>query len=471
MPRSTSSGGPPWTSGSRVDPADRQRLVDGLRASGVVENLEARFRFKDGRTILGLMSARILLLDGVPHILSVTRDITAMRQAEAERSRLAEQLGQSQKLEAIGQLAGGVAHDFNNLLTVILGCASTLKADLPAGFGHLADDLGQIEEAGQRARDLTRQLLAFARKQPVVKSSIDLNRVVEGSEKLLRRVLGEHIELDVALDPGLWWLQGDVGQLEQVILNLAVNARDAMPDGGTLFLSTSNRRGAAPGVAAEPDPGEFVQLAVRDTGIGMSPEVRGRLFEPFFTTKSPGRGTGLGLATVYGIVKQWGGFIHVESSPGAGSLFEVGFPRTQASPASAEPLPGPARAGGTETVLLVEDEPAVRRVAARVLRLGGYRVLVAEGGPAALRLLAEESRPVDLLVTDVVMPGMSGRVLAEQVRSRSGATRVLFVSGYALDLVGDGGALDGGDELLEKPFTTEALLARVRALLDARRGP
>jgi len=455
-----------------VDPADRQRLVDGLRADGVVENLEARFRFKDGRIILGLMSARIIVLDRIPHILSVTRDITVMRQAEAERNRLAEQLSQSQKLEAIGQLAGGMAHDFNNLLTVILSCAWTLKSELPAGQEQLLDDLLQIEEAGERARELTGQLLAFARKQPVVRSSVDLNRVVKASEKLLRRVLGEHISLQVALEPGLWWLLSDVGQLEQVILNLAINARDAMPDGGTLFLSTSNMRSAAPGPASAPDTalGEFVRLLVRDTGTGMSPAVQDRLFEPFFTTKGAGRGTGLGLATVYGIVKQWGGFIRVESAPGAGSLFEIGFPRTQEAPASDSLHPDPLETGGTETILLVEDEPAVRRVAARALLGGGYRVLVAGSGHAALRLLEDEPQPIDLLVTDVIMPGMNGRVLASQLRSRGAATRVLFISGYALDLVGKEGMLANGEELLAKPFTAEGLLARVRAVLDAPRS-
>jgi PAS domain S-box-containing protein len=453
-----------------VDPADRARLVAGLRSHGRVENLEARFGFKDGRSLVGLMSAQILLLEGVEHILSVTRDITAMKQAEAERDALADRLRQSQKLEAMGRLAGGVAHDFNNLLTVILSSAATLKQDLASGRAPVVEDLDEIETAGQRARDLTRQLLAFARKQPLTAAALDLNQVVRSSERLLRRVLGEDVALQVALQPDLWPLVGDAGQLEQVILNLAVNARDAMPGGGVLAMMTSSWIGAEPSGESSPDGRlrEYVRLMVRDSGVGMTPEVRARIFEPFFTTKPFGQGTGLGLATVYGIVKQMEGFIRVESAPGAGATFELCFPRAMGSAVATPPPALALRSGGHETVLLVEDDPLVRGVAVRALQGGGYRVLVAGGSAEALELLAGERRPLDLVVSDVVLPGVNGRALAEELRRRQPGLRVLLVSGYSRGLVDDSSKLDPGVEFLAKPFTPEVLLARVRALLDAR---
>jgi PAS domain S-box-containing protein len=450
------------------DPGDRQRLIEGLQARGFVENLESDFRLKDGRVGVGLMSARVLELGGVVHILSVTRDITGMRRAEQERDRMAEQLRQAQKLEAIGQLAGGVAHDFNNLLTVILGSVSMFRADLAAGQAPQADDVEQIEQAGLRARDLTRQLLAFARKQPVSRTIVDLNRVVGGSEKLLRRVLGEFVALDVSLDPGLGCITADVGQLEQVVLNLAVNARDAMPDGGVLSISTRNLEagaGSGPG-QVPPLAGAEVGLVVRDTGVGMTPEVKARIFEPFFTTKGIGEGTGLGLATVYGIVTQWGGSIKVDSAPGAGTTFEIRFPRTEQGSPTPDPEPPPGLVRGAGTIVVVEDEPAVRRVVARALEGGGYRVLTAAGGEEALRVLEAEARPADLLVTDLILPGMSGRALAEAARARNAVARVLFVSGYAKEPLRGRSELDAGMELLPKPFTADVLLARVRDLLE-----
>jgi PAS domain S-box-containing protein len=439
-----------WT-----DVRDRERLVVELQSGAVVENLEADFRCKDGSFKRCLMSAKVIPLHGAPHILSVTRDITAMRRAEAERDALAERLRQAQKLEAIGRLAGGVAHDFNNLLTVIMGCTSALKESLAAGDAPALDDVEQIDEASQRARDLTRQLLAFARRQPVAPVALDLNQVVRGSAKLLRQLVTEVVRLEVTLAPDLGPVRADVSQLEQVLLNLAVNARDAMPEGGTLAIATDNVGG------------DQVRLRVRDTGVGMTPDVRGRLFEPFFTTKGVGMGTGLGLATVHGIVSQAGGHIEVESAPGAGTTMQLFFPRAPGLAATPQPPPRPTSRGGTERVLLVEDEPEVRAAAARALQSAGYRVLQAASGREALRVLGHEPRPVDLLVTDVVMPGMSGPVLAEQVRASGGAARVLFMSGYAEGLGGAERVLEPGVELLPKPFTPAGLLQRVRALLDA----
>jgi two-component system cell cycle sensor histidine kinase/response regulator CckA len=298
---------------------------------------------------------------------------------------------------------------------------------------------------------------------------LDLNALVRGSEKLLRCVLGEDVELAVALQPGLWSTRCDPGQLEQVILNLVVNARDAMPRGGRLTLETSNARMDGERGARHPEArgGEFVRLVIRDSGEGMSPEVKAHLFEPFFTTKEQGRGTGLGLATVYGIVKQSEGYIHVESEPGSGTAVEIGLPRTHDLAVPLEPRPPAAAVRGTERLLVVEDDPHVREVTVRSLRGGGYDVLVAASPHEALALDAGEMARVRLLVTDVVMPGLDGRSLASELLRRHPALRVLFVSGYPQDAIADRGVLETGVELLPKPFTATALLTRVRAVLDA----
>jgi PAS domain S-box-containing protein len=390
------------------------------------------------------------------------RDVTEQRRAE-------EQFRQAQKMEAIGQLAGGVAHDFNNLLTVILGCAEALKQAVDSGSPPEVEDIAEIRAAGQRASELTRQLLAFARKQVTTPVPLDLNALVPGAEKLLRRVLGEDIKLAATLQPDLWTVRCDPGQIEQVILNLAVNARDAMPGGGKLTIETRNVEIGADLVAPHPwmRTGPHVLLAVRDSGQGMSPEVKARIFEPFFTTKPQGKGTGLGLATVYGIVKQSEGYILVESEPGWGTTFEIYFPRVMEAPVAAAP-PGRATAmRGTETVLVVEDDPQVREVTIRSLRSGGYRVLVAAGGREALDVEASEQGPLHLLVSDVVMPGLSGPETADELRRRRPELRVLFVSGYTRDAVIQRGVHDAGIELLPKPFTASSLLSRVRAVLDA----
>ncbi|BDG09739.1 ATP-binding protein [Anaeromyxobacter paludicola] len=392
-------------------------------------------------------------------VVGVSRDITERKKAE-------EQLLQSQKLESIGRLAGGVAHDFNNLLTAILACSASLKEDLARGAAAQPEDVEEILAAGERARDLTRQLLAFARKQVIAPVALDLNAVVRGMQKLLDRLLGEDVELRVKLQPGLWTLHADPGQVEQVILNLVVNARDAMPRGGVLELETRN---ATEEPAQDPErmPGEWVRLAVRDSGEGMSPEVRAHLFEPFFTTKDPGKGTGLGLATVYGIVQQAGGHAHVQTELGRGTCFELCFPRViAAAPPYARPV-APQATGGKETVLVVEDEPQVRAVTVRVLRAAGYEVVAAADPREALALEWEEPGRLRLLVTDVVMPGMDGRALAQELRRRHSGLKVLFVSGYPQEIIAERGVLEPGIDFLEKPFTGPGLLSRVRAVLDA----
>jgi len=395
----------------------------------------------------------------------IARDMT-------EHRRLEERLLHSQKMEAIGRLAGGVAHDFNNLLTTILGF-SGLVLDQLAPDDRLRPEIEEIHRAGERAAALTRQLLAFSRKQIVEPTVLDLNAVVSDAIKMLRRLIGEDVELEVRLQERLGAVRADRGQIEQVLVNLAVNARDAMEQGGRLAIETRDAPGYVPyrsegeGLPAAP----YVLLAVSDSGAGMDSETRRRIFEPFFTTKGPGKGTGLGLATVYGIVKQSGGDIWVESEPGRGTKFSVYLPRVDA-PA---PEPPPARpasfTGGTETVLLVEDEEAVRRLASRVLRAAGYEVLAAGDAAEARRIWSEQGARVRLLITDVVMPGGSGPQLAQELAGESPGLLVLYMSGYTDSAIVDRSAVLPGTSYLQKPFTPEALVEKVRRVLDGLEGP
>jgi PAS domain S-box-containing protein len=397
----------------------------------------------------------------------------AMRSArsEEERAQVEEQLRQSQKMEAIGRLAGGVAHDFNNLLTAIIG-----YTELGLGGSQPAEPLhryfGEIQQASERASNLTRQLLAFSRRQPLEPQVININRTLLDMDRMLRRLIGEDIELAAVAAEDLWPVRVDPSQLEQVILNLAVNARDAMPGGGRLLLETSNTHldeeyaSTHRGVVA----GDFVMLAVSDTGVGMSDEVKSHLFEPFFTTKETGKGTGLGLATCYGIVKQSGGHIWVYSEPGHGTSFKIYFPRVEAG----EPVAPPARDGarymprGSETVLVVEDEPSVRTLATRFLAELGYHVIEAENGEAALRLApAHLESGIRLLLTDVVMPQMGGRELALRLQALFPRLRVLYVSGYTNNAIVHDGVLDAGIAFLQKPFSLSALARKMREVLDA----
>jgi PAS domain S-box-containing protein len=385
-----------------------------------------------------------------------------------ERKLLEEQLRQVQKMEAVGRLAGGVAHDFNNLLTAIRGYAELLAEDLPAG-GKMNRDAREIVLAADRAAALTRQLLAFSRRQVMALEVIDANASLRSVAGLLRRMIGEDIRLILRLNPALGPVRVDPTQFEQVIINLGVNARDAMPQGGSLIIATRNFEFDQALIKAHPDlkPGPGVLLEVRDNGEGMDERVLSHIFEPFYTTKAKGKGTGLGLSTVFGIIKQSGGDISVESTPGQGTVFRIYLPRAKQRPAAAAPGPAQDEPGrGRETVLLVEDEEAVRSLTARLLRSQGYRVLEAGGGAEALRLAEELKEPLDILVTDVVMPGLSGRELARRLCELRPRLKVLYISGYAEKVVAHHGVLDPGIAFLPKPFTRQGLLRKVRETLD-----
>jgi signal transduction histidine kinase/CheY-like chemotaxis protein len=397
-------------------------------------------------------------------LVGTIQDITARRRA-------ADELRQAQKLESIGRLAGGIAHDFNNLLTVILSCGEEASQELGRGSVPEPGLVEDIVSAARRASGLTRQLLAFARKQTFAPELVDLNEILRSSGKLLGRLLGEDVRIVEELQPDAWTVRCDPVQVGQVVMNLAVNARDAMPAGGTLTLSTENLEVGAEGprpIDSMP-PGQYLRLSVRDTGQGMSPETMEHLFEPFFTTKPPGTGTGLGLSTVYGILKQAGAHVAVDSAPGRGSNFAIHFPRAADGEAGQENRAG-RRSGGNETVLVVEDDGKVREVTVRALESAGYRVLAAGGGYEALQLVRGEPGPVHLVLTDVVMPGMGGREIARQVLEWRREASVLFMSGYTHDAIDREGVLDEGIEFLQKPFTASTLLDRVRILLDRSRS-
>ena len=394
-------------------------------------------------------------------VVGVSRDITARKQLE-------EQLRHAQKLEAIGRLAGGVAHDFNNLLTVITGYSQMLLDELEPGDPSHAD-AEEILRAGNRAASLTSQLLAFSRRQMIQPQVLDLNRLISNLEKMLRPLVGEHIELNIVLSRELGQLEADPAQIEQVLMNLAANARDAMPQGGRLTIETSNvelDEQAARG-REELRPGPYVRLTVSDTGLGMDAGTMAHLFEPFFTTKPVGKGTGLGLSSVYGIVKQNGGDITVSSQPGRGTAFTIHLPRITKAEEIAEAVrvpPGMYR--GTETVLLVEDESGVRQLTREMLARNGYSVLEAGSGPEALRISEQHPGPIDLLLTDAVMPEMSGRELAAGLTASRPGIKVIYMSGYAEDTLAHHGMMDPEMAFLQKPFTAAALGQKVREVLD-----
>ena len=393
---------------------------------------------------------------------SITTDIT-------ERKQLEEQFRQAQKMEAVGQLAGGIAHDFNNLLTVILSHSAFLLEE-HATAEERATDANQIRAAAERAATLTQQLLAFSRKQNMSPKVTDLNVVVTGMETLLARLIGEDIQLVNVAAPDLWQVNVDPGQLEQVLVNLVVNARDALPSGGQITIVTANtslseddaRRHA--GVV----PGAYVMIAVSDNGLGMSPDVQQRIFEPFFTTKAPGKGTGLGLATVYGIVKQSGGTVWVDSAPGEGATFKVYLPQVTGARTAPIALVPTTTLAGTETVLIVEDDDAVRALAERTLGRHGYTVLSAINGREALAIATAHAGPIHLLLSDVIMPEMGGRALADEFARVRPLTRVLFSSGYAGSELSQRGVLPPDIAMIEKPYGPDTLARRVRDNLDAR---
>jgi signal transduction histidine kinase/CheY-like chemotaxis protein len=382
-----------------------------------------------------------------------------------------EQLRQAQKMEAIGRLAGGVAHDFNNLLTAILGYATLLRSTDPSPEqGEMID---QIEAASERAAALTRQLLAFGRRQIMAPKVLDPGSVIDGIAPLIERIIGEDIDFQTVTGSGTMRVRVDPMQLEQVLVNLIANARDAMPGGGRLTVEVAGVELDDGYVETHPEvtPGRYVMIAISDTGVGMTDEVRERIFEPFFTTRDGSGGTGLGLATVYGIVKQSGGNIHVYSEPGRGSVFKVYFPRVF-DPADdiATSLEAPASLSGTETILVAEDDPGVRAIAVISLSRAGYTVIEADSGATALDVAARQSGSVDLLVTDVVMRGMSGLQLAKALSARRPGLRVLFVSGYTENAIVHHGVLDAEIAFLPKPFTPTALQAKVRDVLGKRPG-
>src|SRR5216110_2815616 len=439
----------------RLEQELARRPDEGAVRTGV------RHRAKDGRLFEVDLVARPLEFAGRRARLVLARDVTAQRHLE-------NQLRQSQKMEAVGQLAGGIAHDFNNLLTAILGSTQLLLQATPPGDVR-REDVEEIRNAGLRAAELTRQLLAFSRRQVLAPKVLELNAVVANMDKMLRRLIGDDVELATALHAEAGAVNADPGQLEQVLLNLVVNARDAMPGGGRVLIETTRmtlrdelveRRHRLP-------PGDYVCLAVTASGLGMDEATQAHLFEPFFTTKEVGKGTGLGLATVYGIVKQSGGYIWVYSEPGRGTTVKVYLPRVRgaAEPPLPAPEPPPLR-GGNETVLLVEDAAPVRTLARRSLEARGYTVLDAADGPSAIELSRRHSGVIDALVTDVVMPGMSGRELAERLAPTRPEMKVLYTSGYTDDAMVRQGVLSAGVAFLQKPFVPDTLARKVREVLD-----
>jgi hypothetical protein len=438
-----------------IHPDDLAGIKESFARGDGAASLEARFRHRDGSwRMLESFGRNLSHVPGVSGLVVNSRDVT-------DRKRLEEQLHHSQRLEAVGRLAGGVAHDFNNLLMVITGYSQMLLDGMHAGDPARAD-LEQVVKASERATDLTRQLLAFSRRQVVRPAILSLNVLVHDMDRMLRRVIGEDIELIASFAPDLKTVRADPGQLEQVVLNVAVNARDAMPNGGKLTLETANVQVTEEFARthAAPKFGHYAMLSMRDTGFGMDAEVLTRLFEPFFTTKE--NGTGLGLSTSYGIIKQSGGDIWVDSKPGQGTTFRIYLPVAEelAEPVEA-PLESPALRGA-ETILLVEDEDGVRRVVETMLKRHGYNVISSASCSDAMSLAERYAGPIHLLITDVVMPGMSGRTMAESLTARRPETKVLYVSGYGGPLESD---ISSG--FLQKPFSTEELARKIRALFPS----
>jgi two-component system, cell cycle sensor histidine kinase and response regulator CckA len=437
------------------------------RAAIAEERMHVLFRLhrkKDGTVFpVEIAGGHYVTGEHKMHVAAI-RDIT-------ERKTLEVKLQQAAKMEAVGRLAGGVAHDFNNLLTIINGYSEMALAGLASGdpaWSHLA----QIKEAGERAASLTRQLLAFSRQQVLAPRVLDLNNLVSGVAKMLRRLIGEDIELAMVRDSALGRVNADPGQMEQILVNLAVNARDAMPEGGKLVIETANVELGDTYAArhAVVTPGRYVMLAVTDTGIGMDAETQAHIFEPFFTTKERGRGTGLGLAIVYGAVKQSGGYVWVYSEPEQGTAFKIYLPRVEEVAEQVQSAEVPGRpVTGSETILLVEDEKAVRALVIRVLQNLGYNVLSSASPEDALQIGERHPGPIDLLLTDVVLPGMNGRKVADNLASLRPQMKVLYMSGYTDYAVARHGVLEANTIFLQKPFTPTSLARKVRAVLDAGR--
>ncbi len=427
--------------------------------------------FSDGDRSLAqaLADHAALAISNARLLQAALAELAERQRAEAQLRKAEEQLRQAQKMEAIGRLAGSVAHDFNNLLSVILSYSSLVLAELKA-VDPLRADLESIKKAGEKAADLTNQLLAFSRQQVLAPRVLDLNEIVVGSERMLRRLLGEDVELIIQYERNLAHVVADPGQIDQVVMNLAINARDAMPEGGKLTIETRNvvLDESYTTEHFEAGVGPHVMLAVSDTGVGMDKQTQIRIFEPFFTTKELGKGTGLGLSTVFGIVKQSGGNIWVYSEPGGGTTFKVYFPAVEGEQPEAPEVLEPVTLHGTETILLVEDQDEVRRVAHAILRKFGYHVIEARNAGEALLSCERHPRTIHLLLTDVVMPQMSGRELAERLLRIRPEMRVLYMSGYTENAIVHHGILDSGISYLQKPIVPELLARRVREVLDAR---
>jgi two-component system cell cycle sensor histidine kinase/response regulator CckA len=446
-----------------VEPDDRSQMVWQMTQTDPTDAVETRFRTKSGEERHVRISTERIILDGEPCVLANTLDVTEAR-------RLEEQFRQAQKMEAVGRLAGGVAHDFNNLLSVIMGYSELAQDTTPPGAA-VRKQLDQIKNAAERAAALTRQLLAFSRQQVLELKVLNLNGVVNNVSKMLLRLIGEDITLSLKPGEPLGSVKADLGQIEQVLMNLAVNARDAMPEGGKIAIQTSNVELDETYAKQHPSlrPGSYVMLSFSDTGCGMDAKTRSRLFEPFFTTKGPGKGTGLGLSTVYGIVKQSGGYIWTYSEPERGATFKIYLPRVD-SPAQTlhtERL-DLVFDRGTETILLVEDDNSLRALTAELLRGAGYTVLEAADGNAAIELANRQLSPIDLVLTDVIMPGMSGGELIVHLRHLRPKPKlaVLFMSGYAGDFISRAGVPESDGYVLHKPFTRRSLLTKVRSVLD-----
>lgn len=432
-------------------------------STGALITTEWRLQRKDGSVFTAEARAK-QLPDG--RLQAFCRDITDRKQAELAQARL----GQAHKMETVGRLAGGIAHDFNNLLTVINATADLVLSDLrerDAHYGHLQ----QIQQAGDRAATLTRQLLALSRQQIVTPEVMNINALVANMDDMLRRLIGEDVELQLELSSVLGSVNVDAGQMEQAVLNLVLNARDAMPDGGKLTITTTDINISVDGAQAvefpPAHPGPHVMLAVRDDGVGMDDATRQRVFEPFFTTKEHGRGTGLGLSMVYGAIKQNGGTLRVESVAGSGTTVALYLPRVDAAPAPKTPTRAPEAQRGSETILIVEDEPALRGLARRILENAGYAVLEAANGDEALALVGSHAGPIHLMFTDVVMPRMNGRMLATHVTELRPQVKVLFASGYTDDAVLRRGVADDPRYFLPKPYTANILRTKVRGALDS----
>ncbi len=452
-----------------LDPDERARCVALMEEQGSVRGFECQFKRKDGTAVwVSSNSRKVCGADGrTIYYDGFIQDITERKRAEGEKARLEAQFLQSQKLESIGRLAGGVAHDFNNLLTVINGYSGFLLKRLKAN-DPLRFYASEISTAGKRAASLTKQLLAFSRKQVIEPRALDLNGIIRDYAPMLQRLIGEDIALETNLDASLGQVMADPDQIHQVAMNLAVNARDAMPDGGSLRIETTNADLSAGSCAAgNPDstPGRYVIMSVTDTGQGMDETVRQRIFDPFFTTKEVGKGTGLGLSTVYGIVRQSGGWVDVSSEVGAGTAFKVYLPRIDACPRPEEDRIGPATETGDETILVVEDQESVRAFTMDALNQHGYRALEASDGNEAIAVAERYPGRISLLLTDVVLPGMNGKELSERLKGVRRDLKVLFMSGYTADVIASHGVLDDGVAFLHKPFSPEALAAKIREVL------